>query len=80
MNSKNNQSAIEELAKKYNTTIPEDIMKCVMKHYWKPEVFSSPAHEKIMKLHYYNGIVSFLRREIHQYFKSWYSYLYMMNR
>lgn len=70
LNSDYNRDRIHLLEEKYNQSITDDVMKAVMKHYWKTEDYKSPAHEKIMKLQYYNGIVSFIKREIARYFKS----------
>lgn len=70
LNSSHNQENLRELSEKYGEVISDDVMKKIMKHYWKTEDYTSPAHEQIMKLHYYNGIVHFIKRETARYFKS----------
>ena len=68
LNSECNSDSIKQLEEKYKHSITDDVMKAIMKFYWKPEDYLSPAHEKIMKLHFYNGIVHFIKREISRYF------------
>lgn len=70
LNSDYNRDNIHLLEEKYNQSITDDVMKAILKHHWKTEDYKSPAHEKIMKLQYYNGVVSFIKREIARYFKS----------
>ena len=70
LNSQHNQETICRLSEKYGEVLTDDVMKKIMRHYWKTEDYASPAHEQIMKLHYYNGIVSFIKRETARYFKS----------
>ena len=80
LNSQHNYEKIRGLSEKYGETITEDVMKKIMRFYWKTEDYSSPAHEQIMKLHYYNGIVNFIKRETARYFKSELLWLFVMSR
>lgn len=47
-----------------------DIIRAVLRHHWKEEDYDSPATKKLMKLHYYNGVMSYLKREIKRYFET----------
>ena len=47
-----------------------DIIRAVLRHHWKEEDYDSPVTKKVMKLHYYNGVMSYLKREIKRYFET----------
>ena len=72
MNSVYNQPAIEALYAKYeqegDVVRRDDIMKAIMRHHWKSELYSPPALEKVMKLNFYNGVMNYARREIKRFF------------
>ena len=74
LNSSENSKQIQTLLDQYKamgeTPDETDIIRAVLRHHWKEEDYDSPATKKLMKLHYYNGVMSYLKREIKRYFEN----------
>lgn len=72
LNSPENHERVMNLLKKYQemgeTPDEMDIVRTVLRHYWKESDYGQPSVEKSMKLHYYHGVMDYLRREIKRFF------------
>lgn len=72
LNSPENRQQIKAIIDNYKALgeVPDetDIIRAVLRHHWQEKDYDSPATKQLMKLHYYNGVMSYLKREIKRYF------------